>query len=348
MAAKTLEHCLPRVHPLIACKCKAARCPTCQRCSRCGCGHDGVAVAVKMTRKRGQRTTTRVASASATGKKRAANKYQAGGLAESPYVPLKKAVQVEAVARKLLTKLGEHPSSNVSAEGQPSGGAFQSPFDILKAFGLGSKVNSLRTHIPSIKTRSMAETWEDFDDPDIQCTFNIFGSVITKNATMFCGNSPEAATCFWQGFLQSREKSTELSRKHDVVMKLASCLVNSKRGSIEKRVARALLSSLISRSEIAFLTDQLPGCTFSRSIFTRARDAYEVLISGKQFVVLPRSVKRFDGSAVDYAIAFLMRQENVSYLSWGTRVLRLDGKAFVFPAILRKRSHKHIFKVYMR
>lgn len=43
-----------------------------------------------------------------------------------------------------------------------------------------------------------------------------------------------------------------------------------------------------------------------------------------------------------------MRQESVSYLSWDTRVLPLDGEAFVFPAILRKRSHKYIFEAYMR
>ncbi len=36
------------------CKCKVRKCDVCSQCSRCSCDHDGEAVALKISRKRGR------------------------------------------------------------------------------------------------------------------------------------------------------------------------------------------------------------------------------------------------------------------------------------------------------
>lgn len=175
----------------------------------------------------------------------------------------------------------------------------------------------------------------------------MFGSVITQVAKMFCGNSPEAATCFWSGFLQSRGEAPEFSRKHDVV-KLASCIVALKRGSFGKRVVCALLSSLITRREIASLADQLPEFTFSRSSFTRACEDYEVLIRGEQLTVLLRSVKRFDENTVDNAIGFLMQQENVLSVVGNSNASVRWENICVFCYFTKEKSQAHVRGAHAR
>ena len=42
----------------MTCACHVRRCDICTKCSRCGCGHDGVSVETKMSRKKGGKQPT--------------------------------------------------------------------------------------------------------------------------------------------------------------------------------------------------------------------------------------------------------------------------------------------------
>lgn len=59
------------------------------------------------------------------------------------------------------------------------------------------------------------------------------------------------------------------------------------------------------------------------------------------------TLQRFDPAAVQSAVGLILSSDNVSFLSWGTKRLRLDGGITVFPSITRKLSRTHIFDQYI-
>lgn len=204
--------------PSLACKCKVAMCSTCRNCSRCGCDHDGLSVESKLARKRGRgcQSSNDEQLDSQARKKRATNVYQVGALVESPYVPFKKKlVKAKATARKILYNIAETMSKQTIGQQSVPDGVFQTPADVMRAFGLGDKVDALYAHIPTVNFRSIPSTWEDHNDSKLQHVFSSFKSLLLRISTVFCGMSEIAGEVFLSGFVRSQKLDEQAQLKRE-------------------------------------------------------------------------------------------------------------------------------------
>lgn len=333
----------------ITCKCKVSRCSVCSCCSRCGCDHDGKSIEHKLARKQGRaRQACDDKSSVAPRKKRATNTYRPGTFVESPYIPFKKKViQAEATARKLISAITDPTSTNSIGTPLLREGIFQRPADIMRAFGLGDKVDRLYAHIPNIQSRSIPSTWQNSDDPSIQRVFNSFQKLMLRICTVFCGMSEDAGHSFWNGFVQSLQAKENPKLTSEAVEELARSLALAKRGSIEKRVIRALLCGIYTFAQLEELVRVVPGFSMSRTSFVKGGSDFKQLAEGNSISIASRSLMRYQGASVDGAIAFILSPANVSYLSWGIKKAVIDGKVLILPAITQKKATKHIYDAYV-
>jgi len=133
------------------CACKVGRCETCSLCRRCGCAHDGIAVAVKMARKPGQHGRPKPP---ALRPKRATNNYKNGELFESPLIPEK------PQKGKYSIKLPP-PSPPASAR------VIQSPTDLFKAFDIENRLSSFYFSMHTSSNAALNRAWHGGDHQEI-------------------------------------------------------------------------------------------------------------------------------------------------------------------------------------
>lgn len=73
----------------------------------------------------------------------------------------------------------------------------------------------------------------------------------------------------------------------------------------------------------------------------------EALRLGAPLIRESRTLGRFDVRSIDNVVSSILRADNVSFLSWGVKRVRLDGKVHVIPAIMRRRTRAAIFEKYL-
>lgn len=113
------------------------------------------------------------------------------------------------------------------------------------------------------------------------------------------------------------------------------------KNSIEYRTTRAIFAFTKKRSAV-----ENEKIMLIRNGYRRGKSDMNQLLKGKALVPALRSVQRFKPKAVDYFLSFILSSENVSYTSWGTTRLQLNGEEHVFPAVTRKKTKSVMYKNY--
>ena len=121
---------------------------------------------------------------------------------------------------------------------------------------------------------------------------------------------------------------------------------NSAKLSVERRVSRALLTASLTRKEINNQISSNLNFQFNWKIYSSARKDFKKLLDGQPLEITTRTLQRYNPAAIDTAIDFILSHENVSFLSWGTKSLCVDGIVQTFPKIIRKRTKTRIFQAY--
>ena len=117
--------------------------------------------------------------------------------------------------------------------------------------------------------------------------------------------------------------------------------------SVEFKISRAFICGSVTRKEFFELRDTNPNLSLSCNSYRQGVKHFETLIIGEPIAIFKKSLQRFDPASVDQAVAFILSNENVSFLSWGTKRIMLDGVVTHFPAITRKKSRSQMFAKYL-
>lgn len=66
----------------------------------------------------------------------------------------------------------------------------------------------------------------------------------------------------------------------------------------------------------------------------RGRADLDALRRGELLTSNRRTIQRFEPQVIEDLVAKILQADNVSFLSWGTKTVRLDGGIFMIPAIM--------------
>lgn len=119
-----------------------------------------------------------------------------------------------------------------------------------------------------------------------------------------------------------------------VASTVAECYTRAQRGSVEKRVLRACLSSLRRNTELSSLTGEHPDFSMAANSYARGRTDLDALRCGELLTSNRRTIQLFEPQVIEELVAKILQADNESFLSWGTKSVRLNGNAFVIPAIM--------------
>ena len=202
---------------------------------------------------------------------------------------------------------------------------------LCEAFGIDYE-SSIIHNMPSPERRSSSTAWESKNEMG---RFNnitkFYKQILNEVANIVCG--PVAAKLS----IDALWKSSEDEEKHQVNEKILENITQvmscTKRSSVERKTARAILCSSSRRHD----GDGILGYRIDKAQFYRGKQDFEDLISIGYLPTASRTLRRFSPVQADLAISFILSPDNVSYLSWGTRVITFDGKKHQFPCIDRKK-----------
>lgn len=346
--------------PLLTCKCRAPRClqDDCMGCSRCGCDHDGYSVAEKLTRKRGRPKKTDAARLAAAKKPRmgAAAKQQprAEVAAKQPHVEVPPARGL----RKLPPVTYAVPSESEDDEREPKPRKYG---ELLSSIGFSDeRINHIRKNIGAAEMRSDPDMW---DSMRVDCgnyerkargvIMGLYSDALLHIAEAVCGPDAAAASIeFFKKRLKVEKEDKEAVKKviadarKEMLLPWGRLLAASKKGTIERRVMRAVMCQTFSVREVEELGEAVPGFSISRTIFTKSRRDYDVLCEDGVLNEDRTTRTRFDPGVVDRAIDTLLSRPNVSYVSFGEKRMKVDGVVVTVPSIRRKRAVREIYDDY--
>ena len=221
--------------------------------------------------------------------------------------------------------------------------------DALCSAFMIARQSSIRKHLPSYATRADINTWTDETSQSAKqsrkSVVNLYIAVLHSVSEIVCGHEAAKKSLF--------ELAKTFTQSYDTIpasnvqtQSLIQVIANSKKSSIEKRVSRALLTTSLTRKEINRQISSNFNFQFNWKTYSRARKDVTQLLDGQPLEITARSLQRYNPAAVDVAIAFILSHENVSFLSWGTKSISVDGTVHTFPKIIRKRTKTRIFKCY--
>lgn len=127
---------------------------------------------------------------------------------------------------------------------------------------------------------------------------------------------------------------------------MAICYIKVKKGSVEKHVISAFLCKHSTRKNLNVNRQIIPGFTLSPCTFMNGCKNCESLSNGISLNNFQRTIKCYDTAVVKEAVSFILSTENVSYLSWGTKTLKINGTRHKIPAIIRKKTRMSMYNLY--
>ena len=129
----------------------------------------------------------------------------------------------------------------------------------------------------------------------------------------------------------------------------ATILVAAPRRSIQRRVARAILTKGTSRQlrrELAIQFDNKISLIAGPSS-SRAYKDYETMVSGKVLETANRSLSRVPEQKIHSAIKFILASSNTCALPWGTKAVRLlRRETITLPPLVRRMQLKDLYELY--
>ena len=140
----------------------------------------------------------------------------------------------------------------------------------------------------------------------------------------------------------SEEKYKQLSTA------LCLCTKNSKRNSIERRVCRAILYKGTIKPQLNVLLNQHNFKFALGKARARAREDFDSLLNGESLYKPKRSYSLICDEVLQKAVKFILSENNVVSISYGTKKVKLSKYEIIeLPSLTRKRSMHDIFKAYI-
>lgn len=273
-------------------------------------------------------------------KRRKTNAYRAGALAESPLTPTAGPFSLS--------------SSFASSHPYVSGPACTGLASLLTFVGLEDRVSYLYGHMPSATQRANPEFWREFEgERDARyaanCLEKCIHDIMERVCSSFTGNDmekTEASAALYDKIIASHFPLVSDPHHHNLLTTIGECYTKAKLGSVERRTLRACLTTF-TRREAQKLDAQVDGFTLSANGFADGRNDLKLLRSGSRLLVSPKTYERYSRHSIDKVVQFIISPDNVAFLSWGTKKLKLGGKTEIFPAIIRRRSISAMFEAYV-
>lgn len=224
---------------------------------------------------------------------------------------------------------------------------------MLQFFGEGPAVITfVEKKLMKASLRTSVEIW----DPDTVLTpnadkqrkvmMNMYMRLLTCMAEILCGS--EAATASIELFSLWMKHDTYNNSQEPLLTSTARAMMATTKNSIERRTIRAVLCSSYKHGKLAAIPKLVPGFVLSRGTYSKALQDYECLLTDGTLVKEKWSKKKFQERNVDFAIKFILAADNISFLSWGSKRVKVDGQVYEVPAILRRRDISLIFEQYIK
>lgn len=234
-------------------------------------------------------------------------------------------------------------------------------FAVMRVLGCDdSQVSSMRKKIPAKERRCSRSFWtvhdsnadngndqhEREDQPSLRqeraASLRLVWLLLNHICTIMCGVS--AGPAFLELFL-SWISPTQLSALSEITTP-ARVFVATKRGSIERRCIRALLCDAFPLAALRKTADEVDGFCFGKNSYTAGRKDMQVLLEEGALTKPKWSRAKYDKRALDEATNWVLSMDNVAFLSWGTKTIRLDGQKHAVPSIQRRKPITVIFDQY--
>ncbi|ETO69048.1 hypothetical protein F444_14268 [Phytophthora nicotianae P1976] len=327
--------------PPLTCACKRERCDKCHLCSRCGCEHDGIPIAEKVKRGRGRPKRTEP-------KPKEKNTNGATVDRSDP------STRLDGRARRAATL-----SQTYEEEEDPEPDSIPKEWtllphrEILRFFGDDEKaVNNFSNHCGSAVFRHNVDTWKTTEDPHYgkSVVFRMYEKILRLVAESVCGR--EAADASVVAFLQKISSKTVFSSSSkevsEVFQPLASVMMATKRNSIERRTARAMLCGIFKFSEMSRMENEVPGFHVGKSSYSRGKEDFKTLVKDGVLETEIRSVERIDQNLVAEVITSIVSCDNVTYRLGETKRIVLDGRYYDVPALRRRTFLSVMWDLYVK
>jgi len=130
----------------------------------------------------------------------------------------------------------------------------------------------------------------------------------------------------------------------------AEILMAAPRRSIQRRVARAILTKGASRQLQRALVRQFDHkiCLSAGRSEVKAYQDYETMVSGNVLQTVKRSLLRVPEQSIHSAVRFILAPSNTCALSWGTKAVRLSRcETITLPSLVRRMQLKDLYEQYI-
>ena len=313
------------------CACRVRRCETCDKCSRCGCAHDGSSVELKMARSVGGKQVT----GGDSGKKRRSTttclNYDEEGDSDSDSnkkTPAKTPRRHERY--KTPSSAAASSVKSTPATLTPGLKTRKSIQLIIEFFGLSSSISS---NFPNEKERIEASYFDDLDRGNRVVAFIM--SILQILCSILIPGDPK-------GLLRAVG--------HHIMREIGDsdwkeCAHMAQLALPEKSIQRkVILAIMCEKLSFANAKEYL---SIGKQAFTTARRHYRCLVSGNEIRHAVRSVMRYTHENVEQAVKFILSPVNIKALSWGTRKIKIDGNDRDFPRFTRVKIQEYIYRDYI-
>uniref|UniRef100_A0A7S3PQN3 Uncharacterized protein n=1 Tax=Aplanochytrium stocchinoi TaxID=215587 RepID=A0A7S3PQN3_9STRA len=130
---------------------------------------------------------------------------------------------------------------------------------------------------------------------------------------------------------------------------LCKGMLAARKGSVVKRVCRALLCSGMSHKKLNIFLEENFGASMSKGSHQAGRADWKLIEAGQEVVVEKHSCQRFNMESVQKAVDFILLGDYVQYLPWETKLIKLGlNDSLILPAITRKLSPTELWDLYKK
>jgi len=222
--------------------------------------------------------------------------------------------------------------------------------DLFYSFGIDKRAHQ-RKNLSSISLRNNVDNWKSTESGTStavgKSVTDLYKALLNRIAIIVCGE--EAAELSIQYFLEDQykfNKKKQISPEDRLVDKLVSSMKKAKMNSSEFRSSRAILCGSFTRNKLNHLLSSRKNSIISHNGFKSGRSDFQKLLSGHPISSPKRTLQRFHPDSVNRCLSFIFSPSNISFLSWGSKLVNIDGVSQSFPLINRKRSKAHIYEDY--
>lgn len=302
----------------ISCKCKRPKCKNCSLCSRCGCSCDGLAIQVKLNRKRGG---VQPANASTISGKRKRS---------SP------SLNLELLEDGLLsdgTKSGDrHKTSCVQELVRTNG-----DISIASLKGYFELSSTSTKNLPSAKQRKDVATYEELGASGGRLT-KFCNTIVSKLCQLLVPNDP---TGLMIALSQSLNPNNE-TRNTDLLESMIAAQNALGVRSVQRKV---LLAPLCASQSLKMVRSCIPS--LGKMELRTGRANYRRILCGKELKPVVRSVARYNTTVVQNVVKFILSPSNIRTLSWGTNTFVVDDQEITLPRFTRTKIKEYIYRDYL-